>query len=99
MVRLPEGGEVPPPVHSVGLPNVQGLEDWLTGNPAGGLTVRAGYHRDVGGVRFSSTGGVARAKTKPPQVHAVDHTIQSADTILMSDWVFSGVLDLRIQAA
>ena len=42
---------------------------------------------------------MARAEIKPPQVHAVDHTIQSADTILMSDWVFSGVLDLRIQAA
>lgn len=34
----------------------------------------------------------------PPPPHAVDRIIQSADAMLMSDWVFSGVVDLRLRA-
>ena len=120
VIGPPDGGEGLPPTHTVGLPGVHGLASWLTGDPSGSLTVPAGEHRDVGGVRFrcpagggdcvvaianeggivmaSSTGGMASAETLPPQMHSVDRIIQSADTILMSDWVFSGVIDLRVQA-
>lgn len=119
VVRPPDSGELRPPAHAVGLPDVHGLADWLTDNPAGGVTVPAGEHRDVGGVRFScpiggddcmlavantddtimvsSTGGMASAEVVPLQAPAVDRIMQSADTILMSDWVFSGAVDLRVQ--
>ena len=50
---------VPPPVHAVGLPGMHDLSGWLTANPAGTVTVPAGEHRDVGGVRFSCPAGGA----------------------------------------
>ena len=50
---------VPPPVHAVALPDMHDLSGWLTANPAGTVSVPAGEHRDVGGVRFSCPAGGA----------------------------------------
>ena len=50
---------VPPPVHAVGLPDMHDLSGWLTANPTGTVSVPAGEHRDVGGVRFTCPAGGA----------------------------------------
>ena len=48
---------VPLPNHTVGLPGVHSLADWLTNRPVGSLTVPVGQYRDVGGVRFFCPAG------------------------------------------
>ena len=52
-------GPQPPQVHEVRLPSGHGLAEWLTANPGGTLTVAAGHHADVGGVRFTCPAGGA----------------------------------------
>ena len=49
----------PPPMHAVGLPEMHDLSAWLTVNPDGTVSVPAGEHRDVGGVRFTCPEGGA----------------------------------------
>ena len=44
-------------LHAVALPERHTLDRWLADNPGGSLTVPAGAHRDVGGVRFSCPAG------------------------------------------
>ena len=68
---------VPPPVHAVVLPAVHDLPSWLAANPTGTVTVPAGEHRDVGGVRFSCpAGGPDCAVT----VTAEDGTVAATST-------------------
>ena len=68
---------VPPPVHAVGLPAMHDLSGWLTANPAGTVTVPAGEHRDVGGVRFSCPAGGADCAVT---VTLEDGTVASTST-------------------
>ena len=48
-----------PPMHAMGLPAMHDLSAWLTANPGGTVSVPAGSHRDVGGVRFTCPEGGA----------------------------------------
>ena len=56
-VFLGDAGRVA--AHAVALPVGHSLSSWLRHNPGGGVTVPAGEHRDVGGVRFACPAGGA----------------------------------------
>ena len=68
---------LPPPVHAVGLPDMHDLSGWLTANPAGTVSVPAGEHRDVGGVRFTCPAGGADCAVT---VTAGDGTVAATST-------------------
>jgi len=55
-VRSLTGGNMLP-MRTVALPAAHDLANWLAANPGGIVTVPAGEHRDIGGVRFSCPAG------------------------------------------
>ena len=76
--RPPPVQDPPPPqAHPVSLPDAHDLSGWLASNPAGAVTVPAGEHRDVGGVRFSCPAGGADCAVT---VTAEDGTIAATST-------------------